>query len=80
MRITNKSGGPRGFFAEGNPVQPIIIMDGDSADIPGFNPNLPSHAAQIAAGEIALGESEGKASKAKADADARTAAEAKARG
>lgn len=55
MRVTNKSGGPRGFFGK-NPSSPVILRPGESAEVEGFDPALPSHAAQIAAGEIEVGD------------------------
>jgi hypothetical protein len=55
MKITNKSPGPRGFFAKDNPLVPIMIMPGETKEVEGFNPKLPSHAAMLDAGEIVAG-------------------------
>jgi hypothetical protein len=56
MKITNKAEGPRGFYSKDGTL--VTILPGQTASVEGFNRDLPSHKAQVEAGEIVLGEAD----------------------
>lgn len=79
MEVTNKKReGYLGFFHSNNPIIPVLVRPGETVDVQGFDPSLPSHAAMLDAGIIAVPASDHRTFMAKRDKERRAADAAEA--